>query len=49
MGGVLTIVLTGGPGGGKSTLMRELRAEDPYARRWLLVPEAAPPAVPGRP
>jgi Flp pilus assembly CpaF family ATPase len=42
MGRALIIVLTGGPGGGKSTLMRELRAEDPYARRWLLVPEAAP-------
>lgn len=36
------IVLTGGPGCGKSTLMHELRAEDPHARRWLLVPEAAP-------
>ena len=35
------IVLTGGPGGGKSTLMAELRAEDPQAERWLLVPEAA--------
>ncbi|MBI4673451.1 MAG: AAA family ATPase [Chloroflexi bacterium] len=36
------IVVTGGPGGGKTTLMRELRAADPHARRWLLVPEAAP-------
>jgi len=36
------IVLTGGPGGGKTTLMNELRAEDPYAERWLFVPEAAP-------
>jgi len=36
------VVLTGGPGGGKTTFMHELRAEDPYARRWLLVPEAAP-------
>lgn len=36
------IVLTGGPGGGKTALMRELRAEDPDARRYLLVPEAAP-------
>jgi hypothetical protein len=35
------IVLTGGPGGGKSTLLRELRAEDPNSRRWVLVPEAA--------
>lgn len=36
------IVLTGGPGGGKTTLMHELRAQDPLARRWLLAPEAAP-------
>ncbi len=36
------IVLTGGPGGGKSTLMRELREGDPEAKRWLFVPEAAP-------
>ena len=36
------IVLTGGPGGGKTTLMRELRAEDERSWRWLLVPEAAP-------
>jgi hypothetical protein len=35
-------VLTGGPGGGKSALMGELRAADPCAERWLLVPEAAP-------
>jgi hypothetical protein len=35
-------VLTGGPGGGKSALMAELRAADPFAARWLLVPEAAP-------
>ncbi len=39
---VRAIVLTGGPGGGKTTLMRELRAADPYAKRFLLVPEAAP-------
>ncbi len=37
MGRAPVIVLTGGPGGGKSTLMRELRAEDLYARRWLLI------------
>lgn len=36
------IVLTGGPGGGKTTLMRELRAADSPTRRWLFVPEAAP-------
>ena len=33
------LVLTGGPGGGKTTLMETLRAE---GDRWLLVPEAAP-------
>jgi hypothetical protein len=42
MARVPIIVLTGGPGGGKSALMRELRAEDPHAQRWILVPEAAP-------
>ena len=36
------IVLTGGPGGGKSTLMRELRSEDPDAKQWLMLPEIAP-------
>jgi predicted ATPase len=36
------IVLTGGPGGGKTTLMQELHACDPEAKRWVLVPEAAP-------
>ena len=36
------IVLTGGPGGGKTTLMHELRIEDPNAQHWLIVPEAAP-------
>ncbi|MBN1341153.1 MAG: AAA family ATPase [Phycisphaerae bacterium] len=35
------ILLTGGPGGGKTTLSRELRAEDPSVDRWLRVPEAA--------
>ena len=36
------IALTGGPCGGKSTFMRELREEDLNADHWLLVPEAAP-------
>ncbi len=36
------IVLTGGPGGGKTTLMHELHVQDPHAKRWLFVPEAAP-------
>ena len=36
------IALTGGPGGGKTALMRALRVQDSHARRWLLVPEAAP-------
>jgi AAA domain-containing protein len=36
------IALTGGPGGGKTALMHDLRVGDPYARQWLLVPEAAP-------
>src|SRR5438105_2945600 len=36
------IALTGGPCGGKTTLLRDLRAEDPEGRRWLSVPEAAP-------
>ncbi len=35
------IVLTGGPGGGKSTFISELQAEDPRGERWLPVPEAA--------
>lgn len=42
MSTTLCLVLTGGPGGGKTTLMQELRAHDPQARRWLLLPEAAP-------
>jgi len=33
--------LTGGPGGGKTTLLRELRAADPNAERFVCVPEAA--------
>lgn len=44
--GVLTsprrIAFTGGPGGGKTTVMEELRAADPNRERWILVPEAAP-------
>ena len=42
MGKCPAIVLTGGPCGGKTTLMGELRAEDPHAQRWIMVPEAAP-------
>ncbi|MGH9838913.1 MAG: ATP/GTP-binding protein [Blastocatellia bacterium] len=42
MTGCPRIVLTGGPCGGKSTLLRELRTADPRGERWLLVPEAAP-------
>jgi predicted ATPase len=34
-------VLTGGPGGGKSSVAEALRASDPNAERWMLVPEAA--------
>jgi predicted ATPase len=36
------IALTGGPCGGKTTLLCELRAADPRGERWILVPEAAP-------
>ncbi len=42
MTGCPRIVLTGGPCGGKTSLLRELRAADPRGERWLLVPEAAP-------
>ena len=35
------VVLTGGPGGGKTTFLRELRASDPLSERYLLAPEAA--------
>jgi predicted ATPase len=38
----IRIALTGGPGGGKTTLLHELRAADPRGERWILVPEAAP-------
>ena len=37
----LRVALTGAPGGGKTTLLRELRAIDPKADRFLCVPEAA--------
>lgn len=36
------IVLTGGPCGGKTTFIHELREQHPSADRWLMVPEAAP-------
>ena len=35
------IVLTGGPGGGKTTFQRDLRRVDPDRERYILVPEAA--------
>ncbi len=35
------IVLTGGPCGGKSTLLKELHELDPSIERWIGVPEAA--------
>lgn len=35
------VVLTGGPGGGKTTFLRELRGMDPERERFILVPEAA--------
>jgi hypothetical protein len=36
------VVLTGGPGGGKTTLIEELRRDDAERKRWRFVPEAAP-------
>jgi len=42
MTGCPRIVLTGGPCGGKTTLLRELHAVDLRGERWILVPEAAP-------
>jgi hypothetical protein len=38
----MVIALTGGPGGGKSTLIAELHAERFLGLRWLAVPESAP-------
>lgn len=35
------VVLTGGPGGGKTTFLQELRIIDPLRERFILVPEAA--------
>jgi hypothetical protein len=47
-GTVTRVALTGGPGGGKTTLMNELRAAGLAGRRCLLVPEAAPLAFQAR-
>ena len=35
------IVLSGGPGGGKTTFLQEIRDRDPKIERYILVPEAA--------
>lgn len=37
-----TVVLTGGPCGGKSTFINELRGDRQERAHWLFVPEAAP-------
>lgn len=37
----LPIVLTGGPGGGKTSFLQTMRHSDPHAERYLLVPESA--------
>jgi len=37
-----SVVLTGGPSGGKATLMSEPRVEDLHAKRWIMVPNGAP-------
>ncbi|HET6385029.1 MAG TPA: hypothetical protein VFJ58_16680 [Armatimonadota bacterium] len=42
MDGRRTNALTGGPGGGKTTPMEELRRQGPRVERWILVSEAAP-------
>ena len=42
MSHILSIVLTGGPGGGKTTFMREMCADSEANRRWIPVPETAP-------
>ncbi len=36
---IQTIVLTGGPGGGKSTFIRELRQNPEWAGRFVALPE----------
>lgn len=41
MSRVSRIVLTGGPGGGKTSVLSELRRRDPRAERFLIAPEAA--------
>lgn len=41
MPGPRRFVLTGGPGGGKTSVLEALRAQAPDSDRWILVPESA--------